>query len=153
MAHQLATQIQYLLNEGLVPAIEYVRQPDPHDHYWGMWKLPLFQTRTAEDVLTEIQAWKAAHPDCFIKLIGLRPPAAFAFRRRPSSIHPGISSGPASAFRRYPPGGDAGARPHGQGRRSCRFVPPVLSFPWRHPGGAASLTRKLSPRYVRDKAF
>jgi len=70
MAHQLATQIQYLLNEGLVPAIEYVRQPDPHDHDWGMWKLPLFQTRTAEDVLTEIQACKAAHPDCFIKVIG-----------------------------------------------------------------------------------
>ena len=40
--HQLAKQIQYLLNEGLVPAIEYVRQPDPHDHYWYMWKLPLF---------------------------------------------------------------------------------------------------------------
>ena len=74
--HQLARQIQYLLNEGFVPAIEYVRQPDPHDHYWGMWKLPLFQTRTAEDVLTEIQACKAAHPDCFIKVIGLRPPAA-----------------------------------------------------------------------------
>jgi ribulose-bisphosphate carboxylase small chain len=68
--HQLARQIRSLLNEGLVPAIEYVRQPDPHDHYWGMWKLPLFQARAVEDVLTEIQACKAAHPDCFIKLIG-----------------------------------------------------------------------------------
>ena len=32
--HQLARQIQYLLDEGFVPAIEYVRQPDPHNHYW-----------------------------------------------------------------------------------------------------------------------
>jgi len=68
--HQLARQIRYLLNEGFVPAIEYVRQPDPHDHYWGMWNLPLFQARAVEDVLTEIRACKAAHPDCFIKLIG-----------------------------------------------------------------------------------
>ena len=68
--HQLAKQIQYLLNEGFVPAIEYVRQPDPDDHYWAMWKLPLFQARAVEDVLTEIQACKTAHPDCFIKLIG-----------------------------------------------------------------------------------
>ena len=67
---QLARQIQYLLDEGFVPAIEYVRQPDPRDHYWGMWKLPLFQARAVEDVLTEIQACKTAHPDCFIKVIG-----------------------------------------------------------------------------------
>jgi ribulose-bisphosphate carboxylase small chain len=68
--HQLAMQIHYLLNEGFVPAIEYVRRPDPHDHYWSMWKLPLFQARAIEDVLTEIGACKTAHPDCFIKLIG-----------------------------------------------------------------------------------
>jgi ribulose-bisphosphate carboxylase small chain len=66
----LARQIHYLLDEGFVPAIEYVRQPDPRDHYWGMWKLPLFQALAVEDVLTEIRACKAAHPDCFIKVIG-----------------------------------------------------------------------------------
>jgi ribulose-bisphosphate carboxylase small chain len=60
---QLGRQIQHLLDEGFVPAIEYVRQPDPRDHYWGMWKLPLFQARAVE-------ACAAAHPDCFIKLIG-----------------------------------------------------------------------------------
>ena len=36
--HQLAKQIQNLLDEGFVPPIEYVRQPDPHDHHWHMWK-------------------------------------------------------------------------------------------------------------------
>jgi ribulose-bisphosphate carboxylase small chain len=67
---QVAGQIQYLLDQGFVPAIEYVSEPDPYDHYWGMWKLPLFETRAIEDVLTEIEACKTAHPDCFIKLIG-----------------------------------------------------------------------------------
>jgi len=67
---QVAKQIQYLLTEGLIPAIEYVREPNPSDHYWSMWKLPLFDARAAEDVLAEIEACKTAHPDCFIKLIG-----------------------------------------------------------------------------------
>jgi ribulose-bisphosphate carboxylase small chain len=67
---QLAKQVKNLLAGGLVPAIEYVRQPDPRDHYWSMWKLPLFEARGAEDVLAEIEACRAAHPDSFIKLIG-----------------------------------------------------------------------------------
>lgn len=67
---QVAKQLQYLLQEGLIPAIEYVREPSPRDHYWSMWKLPLFDARTAEDVLAEIEASTTAHPDCFIKLIG-----------------------------------------------------------------------------------
>jgi ribulose-bisphosphate carboxylase small chain len=67
---QLAKQVQHVLAEGFVPAIEYVRHPDPRDHYWSMWKLPLFEARTVADVLTEFDACKAAHPDSFIKLIG-----------------------------------------------------------------------------------
>ncbi|HYM50860.1 MAG TPA: ribulose bisphosphate carboxylase small subunit [Candidatus Limnocylindrales bacterium] len=67
---QVAKQVQYLLTQGLVPAIEYVREPKPTDHYWSMWKLPLFDARAAEDVLAEIEACRAAHPDCYIKLIG-----------------------------------------------------------------------------------
>ena len=67
---QLGRQIQYLLDQGLVPAIEYVREPDPRDHYWAMWKLPLFQAQAVQDVLTEIQACQVDHPGCFIKLIG-----------------------------------------------------------------------------------
>ena len=67
---QLAKQIQHVLNEGLVPAVEYAAEPDPRDHYWGMWKLPFFDARVVEDVLAEIEACRAAHPDCFIKLIG-----------------------------------------------------------------------------------
>lgn len=69
-SQQVAKQIQYLLKEGLIPAIEYVQEPNPSDHYWSMWKLPLFGARAAEDVLAEIKACKSAHPACYIKLIG-----------------------------------------------------------------------------------
>ena len=67
---QLAKQITYLLDDGLIPAIEYARDPRPRDHYWAMWKLPLFEARAVADVQAEINACRAAHPDCFIKLIG-----------------------------------------------------------------------------------
>jgi ribulose-bisphosphate carboxylase small chain len=67
---QLAKQIQYVLKQGLIPAVEYVREPLPNDHYWSMWKLPLFDARAAEDVLAEVQACKSAHPDCYVRLIG-----------------------------------------------------------------------------------
>lgn len=67
---QVVRQLHHLLQQGLVPAIEYVEKPAPRDHYWTMWKLPLFEARAAEDVLAEIEACKAANPGCYIKLIG-----------------------------------------------------------------------------------
>ena len=38
--HQLARQIQYLLDEGLIPAIEYVREPDPQRPLLGHVEAP-----------------------------------------------------------------------------------------------------------------
>jgi ribulose-bisphosphate carboxylase small chain len=67
---QVLRQIHYLLQQGLVPAIEYVEKPTARDHYWTMWKLPLFEARAAEDVLAEIEACKAANARSYIKLIG-----------------------------------------------------------------------------------
>ena len=67
---QVARQIQHLLDRGLIPAVEYAREPAPRDHYWSMWKLPLFEARAAADVQAEISACTTAHPDCFVKLIG-----------------------------------------------------------------------------------
>ena len=66
---QVATQIKYLLDQSLIPAIEYARKP-PRDHYWNIGRLPLFDARAAADVQAEIRACETAHPDCFIKLIG-----------------------------------------------------------------------------------
>jgi ribulose-bisphosphate carboxylase small chain len=67
---QVLRQVHYLLQQGLVAAIEYVEKPIARDHYWTMWKLPLFDARAAEDVLAEIEACRAANPRSSIKLIG-----------------------------------------------------------------------------------
>jgi ribulose-bisphosphate carboxylase small chain len=67
---QVLQQVHYLLQQGLVPAIEYADKPTARDHYWTMWKLPLFEARAAEDVLAEIEACNAANPRSYVKLIG-----------------------------------------------------------------------------------
>jgi ribulose-bisphosphate carboxylase small chain len=67
---QVVRQLHYLLRQRLVPAIEYVDRPSARDHYWTMWKLPLFEARAAEEVLAEIEACKAANARSYIKLIG-----------------------------------------------------------------------------------
>jgi len=67
---QVVAQIQHILRQRLVPVIEFVREPEPHNHYWNMWKLPMFDARSPDEVLGELQACKAARPECFIKLIG-----------------------------------------------------------------------------------
>ncbi|MBI3979207.1 MAG: ribulose bisphosphate carboxylase small subunit [Chloroflexi bacterium] len=67
---QKVRQIQYILNQGLIPGVEYTRRPEPRDHYWHMWKLPLFSARTPADVIQEVEACKAENPGTYIKLTG-----------------------------------------------------------------------------------
>lgn len=69
-ARQVGKQLQYLFKRKLIPGIEYARPAEARERYWNMWKLPLFDTRAAEDVLAEIEACKAAHPDAYVKLVG-----------------------------------------------------------------------------------
>jgi len=38
-----------------------------------MWKLPLFEVRTSQEVMAEIQECVDAHPDSFVKLNGYDP--------------------------------------------------------------------------------
>src|SRR5260370_35196757 len=70
---QVLRQIHYLLQQGLVPAIEYVEKPTARDHYWTMWKLPLFEGRAAEDVLAAIEACKAANAGSYTNLLAYHP--------------------------------------------------------------------------------
>ncbi|HZD70844.1 MAG TPA: ribulose bisphosphate carboxylase small subunit [Actinomycetes bacterium] len=83
---QLVGQIDHILAQGLIPAIEHTRRPDPRDAYWSMWKLPLFEVRTSQEVLAEMQACVDAHPGSFVKLNGYDPRrqaqvASFVVRR------------------------------------------------------------------------
>jgi ribulose-bisphosphate carboxylase small chain len=70
---QLAGQIRSILARRLVVGIEYTTAPDPRDHYWVMWKLPLFDVDDPEAVLAELEACQRSNPGAYVKINGYDP--------------------------------------------------------------------------------
>ena len=69
-ADQLGAQIRSILDRRLVVGIEYATAPDPRDHYWAMWGLPLFDVDDAAAVMAELAACRRANPDAYVKVNG-----------------------------------------------------------------------------------
>jgi len=67
---QISRQIQYMLDNGYIPAVEFNETSDPEVYYWTMWKLPLFNARSVQEVLGEVQACRSEYPNCFIRVVG-----------------------------------------------------------------------------------
>ncbi len=67
---QISKQIQYILDQGFFPGIEFNETANPEDHYWTMWKLPMFNATSAQEVLNEVQACRSTYPNCYIRVIG-----------------------------------------------------------------------------------
>lgn len=67
---QIARQIQYMLSQGYIPAIEFNETSEPTTVYWTMWKLPLFSASSPQEVLQEVRACREANPRCFVRIIG-----------------------------------------------------------------------------------
>jgi len=63
-------QIEYLIAQGLTPAIEHEHPSGARNHYWTMWKLPMFGEQSLEAVIDEIEACRRSYPDHHIRLIG-----------------------------------------------------------------------------------
>ena len=65
---QVANQIQYFLNNGWVVGIENSPQPGPALAFWDWWKLPLFNVRSVDEIIAEIDACKEAHANNYIRI-------------------------------------------------------------------------------------
>jgi ribulose-bisphosphate carboxylase small chain len=65
---QIEKQIQYFLKNNWVVGIEYTSQPNPSLAFWDWWKLPLFSMKSVGEIMTEIEACKTNHTDCFIRI-------------------------------------------------------------------------------------
>jgi ribulose-bisphosphate carboxylase small chain len=83
---QITAQAGSILKRGLIPAIEHMTHPGPRDTYWSLWKLPLFDARTPEVVLAEVETCARANPDAYVRLSGYDPKrggqvASFVVRR------------------------------------------------------------------------
>jgi ribulose-bisphosphate carboxylase small chain len=67
---ELVGQVRSILSRGLVVGIEFSAAPDPYDHYWTMWKLPLFGVDDPAVVLAELDACRRANPAAYVKING-----------------------------------------------------------------------------------
>ncbi len=67
---QITKQVQYILNQGYIPAVEFNEQSEPTEFYWTLWKLPLFNARSTQEVLGEVQQCRSQYSNCYIRVVG-----------------------------------------------------------------------------------
>lgn len=69
-AERTRAQVEYIVSKGWNPAIEHTEPENAFEHYWYMWKLPMFGETDVDTVLAEAEACHKAHPDNHVRLIG-----------------------------------------------------------------------------------
>ena len=67
---EIREQIKYIVNQGWNPAVEHVEPQRSFNHYWYMWKLPMFGEQSVDRILAELEACHREHPGHHIRLIG-----------------------------------------------------------------------------------
>src|SRR3712207_3792270 len=67
---QIAKQIQYILDKGYIPAVEFNETSDPTVFFWTLWKLPLFGARGTDEVLSEVRACRSEYSNCYVRVVG-----------------------------------------------------------------------------------
>jgi len=65
---QIRAQVEYILQQGWAPSIEFTDDPHPRNTYWELWGLPMFDLKDAAGVLMEVRACRAQFPDHYIKV-------------------------------------------------------------------------------------
>ena len=65
---QIAAQVQYCLDQGWAPGVEFTDDPHPRNTYWEMWGLPMFDLADAAGVVGEVNACRKAHGDNYIRI-------------------------------------------------------------------------------------
>lgn len=66
----ILAQVEYIISRGWNPAIEHVEPENAFDHYWYMWKLPMFGETDVDRILAEAEACHKANPNHHVRLIG-----------------------------------------------------------------------------------
>ena len=67
---EVQVQIEDMLNADLIPMIEHMENPGPHDIYWALWRLPHEKYVTAQWVVGQIDLCAKKNPFHHIKLSG-----------------------------------------------------------------------------------
>ena len=65
---QITAQVQYCLDQGWAPGIEYTDDPHPRNTYWELWGLPMFDLKDPAGVLHEINECRKVFGNCYIRV-------------------------------------------------------------------------------------
>ena len=63
-------QVEYIVSKGWNPAIEHTEPENAFDHYWYMWKLPMFGETDVDRISNETELCHKANPGHHVRLIG-----------------------------------------------------------------------------------
>ena len=63
-------QVEYIVSKGWNPAVEHTEPENAFDHYWYMWKLPMFGETDVDRILNETELCHKANPGHHVRLIG-----------------------------------------------------------------------------------
>jgi ribulose-bisphosphate carboxylase small chain len=67
---EIHAQIAYIIAQGWTPAIEHEHPSRAFDHYWTMWKLPMFGENDLGAVVAELEECRRNYPDHHVRLTG-----------------------------------------------------------------------------------
>jgi len=67
---EVFAQIDYMVSQGLTPAIEHEHPSNASDIYWTMWKLPMFGETDPDRVMETLNECHRSYPDHHVRLIG-----------------------------------------------------------------------------------
>ncbi|QJE71966.1 ribulose bisphosphate carboxylase small subunit [Aerophototrophica crusticola] len=65
---QIRAQVQYCIDKGYAVNLEFTDDPHPRNTYWEMWGLPMFDTRDAAAVMTELAECRRTYGDRYIRI-------------------------------------------------------------------------------------
>ncbi|MHB8587407.1 MAG: ribulose bisphosphate carboxylase small subunit [Candidatus Dormibacteraceae bacterium] len=61
-------QIQYGIDNGWAPSVEFTEDPHPRNVYWEMWGMPMFDLKDAAAALFEVKRCREAFPNSYIRV-------------------------------------------------------------------------------------
>lgn len=65
---EILAQVQYGLEKGWAPSVEFTDDPHPRNVYWEMWGLPMFDMADAAAVLHEVRRCREAYPNSYVRV-------------------------------------------------------------------------------------
>ena len=70
LGDELRQKIEHLVRQEWTPVVEHIEFERAGEHYWNMWKLPMFGQRDVDRILREISMCRTANPNHIVRVIG-----------------------------------------------------------------------------------